>query len=93
MKSLYQVDIHVTATAYIRADSRLDALTKAKALHGDCLNVAEPAESEVAISDLPFNHPALPEVSLSPVMTVWSANPATIQIAEDNANRAEAIDG
>lgn len=84
---VYSVDIRVTATAYIKADSRIEALSKAKGLHGDCLNVKNPTESEVDISALRFDNPDLPDISLSPVMTIWGAVPGTIGVAADNANR------
>ena len=85
--NLYSIDVRVTATAYIKAGSRAEALAKAKGLHGDCLNAGDPTQSEVDISGRKFDDPDLPEVSLSPVMTVWGAIPNTIAIAADNANR------
>lgn len=85
---IYSIDIRITATAYIRASSEAHARTLANGLTGDCLEVAGVGQSEVAISGLPFDHPELPDVSLSPAMTIWGAQ-GVAEIAQDNANRTE----
>lgn len=87
--NVYSIDIRVAATAYIKASSRAEAIAKARGLHGDCLNVEDPAQSDVEISARRYDDPDLPEVSLSPVMTLWDAVPTTLELAADNANRAE----
>lgn len=85
--NVYSIDIRLAATAYIKAGSKAEALAKAKSLHGDCLNLEDPTQSDVEISARRYDDPDLPEVSLSPVMTLWDAVPSTIEVAAENANR------
>ena len=66
---IYSITVTVYATAYIRAASPDEAKAKALALENHVLE-AEDAGSEVAISALKLNDPALPDISLSPAMTV-----------------------
>lgn len=75
---LYSVDVRVVATAYIKADSKEDAIQKARSLHGDCLEVEPGDECEIEISGLAFDDPDLPEISLSPTMTVWEHYPDSL---------------
>lgn len=67
--SLYSIAVTVYATAYIRAGSAAEAKAKAAALENHALEVADRG-SEVAISGLALNDPDLPDISLSPAMTV-----------------------
>jgi len=67
--SVYSIAVTIYATAYIRAASPHEAKAKAEALENHALEVLD-AGSEVAISGLPLADPALPDVSLSPAMTV-----------------------
>ena len=67
--SIYSIAVTVYATAYVRAASPDEAKAKAAALENRVLE-AEDAGSEVAISGLKLSDPALPDVSLSPAMTV-----------------------
>lgn len=85
--NVYSIDIRVAATVYIKAGTRAEALAKAKGLHGDCLNLEDGTQSDVEISGRRYDDPDLPEVSLSPVMTLWDAVPASLEVAADNANR------
>lgn len=66
---IYSIAVTVYATAYIRAGSPEEAKAKAAALENHALEVVD-AGSEVAISGLRLSDPALPDVSLSPAMTV-----------------------
>lgn len=84
--NVYQTDIRVTATVYIRARDKVHAEALVAGLYGDCAHVSAKVESEVEISGLPYDHPDLPEVSLSPVMTLWSSQ-GPMEIAIDNAIR------
>jgi hypothetical protein len=67
--SIYSITVTVFATAYIRAGSADEAKAKAFALENHVLEI-EDAGSEVAISGLKLNDPELPDISLSPAMTV-----------------------
>jgi hypothetical protein len=69
VSKIYRIDMMVAATAYIRANSEDEALQLARAMRDDTLEVAD-AGSEVPISGARFDDPDLPDVSLSPAMTV-----------------------
>lgn len=86
---VYSIETNVVATVYVKADTREEAIQKARGLHGDCLKVTSDADSEVVVSALPFDHSALPEVSIGPVMTVYGCRPHTAMPARDNANRRD----
>lgn len=66
---IYSITVTVYATAYIRAASPHEAKAKALALENHVLEV-EDVGSEVAISALKLNDLELPDISLSPAMTV-----------------------
>ena len=66
---IYGIDIKVYATAYIRADNEQQAAERAASLENVVLQVCDNG-SEVAISDRAFADPALPDLSLSPAMTI-----------------------
>jgi hypothetical protein len=68
---LYAIDIKINATAYVKADSPEQAIDKAKPyFKNKDLDVGTRAESDVRICDLRFDDPKLPEISLSPAMTI-----------------------
>lgn len=66
---IYSIEMKVRATAYIKASSEAEALRKARELEGK-MPIILNSEGEVEISGLSYNDPALPEVSLSPAMTI-----------------------
>lgn len=63
---LFRVEMTIAATAYIRAESAEEAEQKAEALAHEVLEVSD----DNLISGLDFDDPDLPEVSLSPAMTI-----------------------
>ena len=67
--SIYSIAVTVYATAYVRAGSPAEAKAKVAALENLALEVEDVA-SEVPISGLKLTDPALPDISLSPAMTV-----------------------
>lgn len=69
---LYRIEVKLCATAYIKADSAESAKKAAKNLNGAWI-VTDNSEEEgdVAVCGLPFNHPRLPDTSLSPAMTCY----------------------
>ena len=67
---LYSVDIPIVATAYIKAASSEEALSKAQKLRNLSLELSEDPNQEIPICGKPFDDPDLPEVSLSPAMTI-----------------------
>lgn len=71
MKQLYSVNVQICATAYIKADNAESALAIAKSLEGK--TPAIPlywTEGEVPIDGKEFDNPSLPDISLSPAMTI-----------------------
>lgn len=70
---LYSIDVRVYATAYIRAESEEEARAKADALRGAFV-FTDGSDPGVEISGLQYDDPELPEVSLSPAMTIHGAD-------------------
>lgn len=68
--SIYRVDVVVYASLYVRADDADQARARASGLENLVLEVADTGRSEVPICGLRYDDPALPDVSLSPAMTV-----------------------
>ena len=66
---IYSIDIKIYATAYIRADNEKQAAERAASLENLILQVRD-VGSEVAISGRDFTDPALPDLSISPAMTI-----------------------
>jgi len=66
---IYGIDIKIYATAYIRADNEKQAAKRAASLNNTVLEILD-AGPEVAISGRSFADPALPDLSLSPAMTI-----------------------
>ena len=67
-QKLWGVDVIVYATAYIRAGSADEALTIARGLKRSVIEVE--GDGDLAVLDLSYDDPDLPDVSLSPAMTV-----------------------
>jgi ribosomal protein L21E len=67
---LYSVNIKICATAYIHADTPEQAMQIARDMQNDCLEVREDWDGEVPITGAQYDDPDLPEVSLSPAMTI-----------------------
>lgn len=79
---LYSVDIPITATAYIKANSAEEALKRASSLALLGIEFPEDLEREVPISGRMYDDPNLPEISLSPAMTIGPSPIDISQIAE-----------
>lgn len=71
MMKLYQIDMMVVATAYIRAASQAEAMVKALSLKDEGLIVS----GDELISGRRFDDAALPSLSLSPAMTILGPMP------------------
>jgi hypothetical protein len=70
---IYSLDMKLCATVYVRAASKDEALTRAKAFASDTFEF-----NGETVSGRQFNDPKLPDVSLSPAMTghgLWDAEP------------------
>lgn len=77
--AVFHIDIRVAATAYIVADTPEEARKKAESLNGFGLIVA----GESILSAEPFDSPDLPELSLSPAMTIVAPYEGLPEIVED----------
>lgn len=82
--NIYNCEVMVCMTAYVRADSPEAAMAKLKAIDGtsDCLH----PDSEIPISGLQLDDPALPEISVSPAFTLhgpWNEE-TTCELIEAN---------
>jgi len=65
---VYSIDLKVAATAYVRADTKEQAIAALKD------EICYPRGSEIfdlQISDARLDSADLPNISLSPAMTVW----------------------
>lgn len=69
---VFSVEVKIYATAYIKARSAKQALEIARGLEQEALHV----EGEM-ISSETFDSPELPDISLSPVMTIHGPDDGT----------------
>ena len=79
--NLYQVEIPIHATAYIKANSPEEALAKARELKDGSPDIPG-SDGDVPISGRQYDDPDLPEISFSPAMTIG-------EISHDHAELAE----
>lgn len=70
--NLYTIELKICATAYIKAGNADEALTMAKDLVGDGIELTPDEYAELPISGKRFDDEDLPEISLSPAMTIDS---------------------
>ncbi len=80
---LYSIDIQIWATAYIKADSAKEAEAIARAFKGYTLELEE-QDGEVPISGQRYSNPDLPDVSLSPAMTIVGPEGQQAELVEDD---------
>lgn len=64
--NVYSMDIRIVGTAYVKAENEREARRKVRELRLSGLEVG----GDEMISGRPYDHPDLPEVSLSPAMTI-----------------------
>lgn len=84
MPRLYSIDVQICGTAYIKANSMKEARAKLKEIEGCGLEVADGSESGL-VSGRRYNDPLLPNISLSPAMTIHGKFArATVELVEDN---------
>lgn len=71
---IYGINIDIVATAYIRANSPEEAMKIAVGLRLSCPTIlgrnANGHDGEVEISGMQYDNPNLPDISLSPAMTI-----------------------
>jgi len=68
---LYRVEMVLSATLYVKADDAVQALEKAKKLHGKRLTLE--GTKDVAVSIAEFDSLKLPEQSFTPI--AWISGP------------------
>jgi hypothetical protein len=76
---IYRQDIKLYATVYVRADDADDAAGKIAGLHLQALEFFDDAgANDVPISDKGYTDPELPDISLSPAMTIHGPDVGSI---------------
>lgn len=88
---LYTLDMQICATAYIKADSPEEALTKANQWLADAQLEVAGVDGDTIINGLRLDDPELPEVSISPAMTILG--PFEGDIPEETDERIDVIEG
>jgi hypothetical protein len=66
--TIYSIDLKVAATAYVRANSKEEAI---QALKDEISDRYGTDIVDFEVSELRLDSEELPDISLSPVMTVW----------------------
>ena len=66
---LFSIDVQVWATAYVKAETAKEAFEIAKGLKWSSPIILD-SEGDVEVSGLPYDDEDLPDVSLSPAMTI-----------------------
>lgn len=73
---LYSIDVMIYATAYIRADNKAEALAIARNMKDAALHLPDEIDcGDVPISGLDYGNDELPDLSLSPEMTINGPDP------------------
>jgi hypothetical protein len=67
---IFSADIMICATVYVKAESEAEAIAKIGELRNTSLELEIDEHGELPISGRRFDDPGLPDVSLSPVMTI-----------------------
>lgn len=81
---VFSIDVPIVATAYIRAATAEEAERIAsKQLHYAVLHAVATSGSEVLISGAAFDSPDLPEVSLSPAMSVYNPSEYAVTAVDE----------
>jgi hypothetical protein len=82
---VFSIDVRMVATAYIRAETHEAAVELVqRQLHETGLDLEVGYMNDVPISGLQYHDPELPEVSLSPAMTiVGPADDDALEMVED----------
>lgn len=68
--SLYAFDITLHATVYVKAETAAKARRAANLFTGNGLQLAIHEDAALPISDRKYEDPSLPDVSLSPAVTI-----------------------
>ena len=71
MSDVFDFDVRICGTAYIRAETEEAAREIVRGMRLDSLELIEDREAEIPISGQHLDDENLPDVSLSPAMTIW----------------------
>jgi hypothetical protein len=83
---LYRQDVRICGMVYVKAKSQAEAISKVKALAGKGIDTENSADADVPVSGARYNDPGLPEISLSPAMTLKGIEPGCgIEIVEGDS--------
>lgn len=88
--NVYSIDIQLAGTVYVKADSEDEALALAQKrmdVDDSGFGIAIEVDSDPMISGLQYDDPDLPEVSISPAMTVRGVTPL-VELVEECLPRA-----
>lgn len=81
--NLYSIEMKICATAYIKAKSADEAIEIAKSLANLCPDIADHS-GDVPISGGALSDPCLPDVSLSPAMTIHGPWGKHVELIAEN---------
>lgn len=80
---VYSIEVQICATAYIKAKSAVEAREFALKMEGTSPAILD-SDGDVEVSGRRFDDPELPDVSLSPAMTIHGIWPgAEVERADD----------
>jgi hypothetical protein len=79
--TVYSIGVIIHATMYIKAENPEEAYAKARDMRDTVLELAEDDTTSPPISGKKYDDPDLPEISLSPAMTV--ADPEPMEFMEE----------
>jgi len=82
-KKLYRAEITIEATAYIKASSVEEARTLWRAMDGGTAELPDGEFDDITISDCSFDDPDLPDVSISPAVTLSVDSNLDVELTED----------
>lgn len=77
--TVYSVPITIYATAYVKADSEEAALANARELKNWSIEV----DPQGLFCGLAFDNPALPDMSLSPAMTIADVEDDAFEVEDE----------
>jgi hypothetical protein len=85
--NLYSIDIRIYGTAYIKAETASEAQLIANRLEKQDLIFEDDAVTlgDIKVTGLPYDHPDLPDVSLSPCFSIWGPEfDAEVELSEED---------
>lgn len=81
---VYSVDVRIVGTVYVKANSRNQAIGKVRGFKLSGIEVSD-GQGDIPISGAMFDSPELPDISLSPAMTIHDPLPGSCEVVWGNA--------